>query len=105
MTTASEQFWENDVDVYASENRAWHPFGYIGKDGLEAVDHINPQHYQTDSLEAIDVIEAFFMHSPHLANVFKYIARAGKKDDLVQDLEKAQWYLDRYINFVKENQN
>lgn len=62
-------------------------------------DNVNhPQHYQTDSgLEAIDVIEAFFMPNALLANVFKYIARAGKKNDRLEDLKKARWYLDREI--------
>jgi len=27
----------------------------------------------------------------------KYIARAGKKDDVLQDLKKARWYLNREI--------
>lgn len=58
----------------------------------------NPQHYQTDSgLEAIDVIEAFFQSDYHLGNAFKYLARAGKKDDREQDLRKAVWYIERSI--------
>lgn len=58
----------------------------------------NPQHYQTDSgLEAIEVIEAFFQDDYHLGNAFKYLARAGKKDDRVQDLRKAVWYIERSI--------
>lgn len=62
-----------------------------------SVDH--PKHYQTDSgLEAIDVIEAFFPDSFHLGNAFKYLARAGKKGDLVEDLEKAIWYIQQYLD-------
>lgn len=58
----------------------------------------NPQHYQTDSgLEAIEVIEAFFQDDYHLGNAFKYLARAGKKDDREQDLRKAIWYIERSI--------
>ena len=59
----------------------------------------SPNHYQTPSgLEAIDVIEAFFPDNFYFANAFKYIARAGKKDDLVEDIEKAIWYLQRYLD-------
>lgn len=62
-----------------------------------SVDH--PSHYQTDSgLEAIDVIEAFFPESFHLGNAFKYLASAGKKGDLVEDLEKAIWYIEQFID-------
>lgn len=58
----------------------------------------NPQHYQTDSgLEAIEVIEAFFQDDYHLGNAFKYLARAGKKDDREQDLRKAIWYIERSL--------
>ena len=63
---------------------------------MSRVNH--PDHYQTSAgLEVIDVIEAFFYTNSHLANVFKYIGRAGKKGDYVEDLEKAAWYLQREI--------
>lgn len=62
-------------------------------------DNVNqPAHYQTASgLEAIEVIEAFFDDNYHLGNVFKYIARAGKKNNRLEDLEKSAWYLAREI--------
>lgn len=57
-----------------------------------------PSHYIADNgMEAIDVVEAFFHDNAFLANVFKYIVRAGKKGDAVQDLEKARVYLDREL--------
>ena len=63
---------------------------------MSRVEH--PDHYQTSAgLEAIDVIEAFFHDSFHLGNVFKYLARAGRKGDYVEDLQKASWYLQREI--------
>lgn len=59
----------------------------------------NPKHYQTDAgIEAIEVIEAFFPNNVHFANAFKYLARAGKKDSLVEDVEKAIWYLERFLD-------
>jgi len=32
----------------------------------------------------------------------KYISRAGKKDDVIQELEKALWYLQREIKNLKD---
>lgn len=67
---------------------------------MEAVN--NPKHYGGDTTyEAIKVIEAWELNF-HLGNVVKYISRAGKKDKtkLNEDLQKAKWYLDRYINEV-----
>lgn len=57
----------------------------------------HPSHYQTSSgMEVIDVIEAFDLGF-NLGNVCKYILRCGKKDDAVQELKKAKWYLEREI--------
>ncbi len=65
---------------------------------MEAVN--NPEHYggKENTYEAIKVIEAWELNF-HLGNVVKYISRAGKKDKtkLKEDLEKAKWYLDRFI--------
>ena len=63
---------------------------------MSRVEH--PDHYQTSTgLEAIDVIEAFFHDSFHLGNAFKYIARAGRKGDYVEDLRKSIWYINREV--------
>ncbi len=66
-------------------------------------DQVNhPDHYggADNPYEAIKVIEAWGLGFC-LGNTIKYIARAGKKDATVQDLEKARWYLDREIKKFK----
>lgn len=60
----------------------------------EAVDH--PAHYKAGGMEAIDVIESFDLGFC-LGNTTKYVLRAGRKGDAVEDLKKARWYLDREI--------
>jgi hypothetical protein len=62
----------------------------------DTVNH--PPHYGGESnlYEAIKVIEAWQLGFC-LGNVVKYLARAGKKGALVEDLKKARWYLDREI--------
>lgn len=57
----------------------------------------HPDHYQSDKMEAIDIIESFELNF-HLGNVIKYITRADKKGNSIEDLEKAKWYLQREIN-------
>jgi hypothetical protein len=62
-----------------------------------ADDPVNhPAHYTSGKIEVIDFIEdqGFGFH---LGQVVKYVSRAGKKDNEIQDLQKAQWYLTRYI--------
>lgn len=61
------------------------------------IDH--PSHYNHGKIEVIDFIEDQGL-SFHLGNVIKYITRAGSKGDKLEDLKKARWYLDRYINEV-----
>ena len=58
----------------------------------------NPEHYggKKNTYEAIKVIEAHNLDFC-LGNAVKYILRAGKKDDITQDLEKAIWYLKRKL--------
>jgi hypothetical protein len=58
---------------------------------------INPSHYQLgDGIQVIDITEKLgFLEG----NVVKYVCRAGKKDgeDILDDLYKARWYLNRQI--------
>lgn len=70
----------------------------------EAVNH--PQHYggADNVYEAIRVIEAWNLGFC-LGNTVKYISRAGKKDDLIQDLRKAAWYLNREIELLTKEKN
>ena len=57
----------------------------------------SPSHYaEGREFETIDVIEDWGL-GYHLGNAVKYISRAGRKDDILQDLKKAQWYLNREI--------
>lgn len=68
----------------------------------DAVNH--PSHYTDGGIETIDFIEAKSLPY-HLGNAVKYISRAGKKDKdkTVEDLQKAVWYINRYIGFLEKN--
>lgn len=72
----------------------------------EQVDH--PSHYGgADSpFETIKVIEAWNLDFC-LGNTIKYISRAGRKEgaDLLTDLKKAAWYLNRKIEQVEKDAN
>lgn len=62
-----------------------------------ASDNINsPEHYKVGGIETIDFIEAKQL-SYHLGNVVKYITRAEHKGNPLEDLKKAQWYLNRAV--------
>lgn len=60
---------------------------------------ISPPHYAELDPEPIDVIEGWGLGF-YLAQVIKYVARAGRKggpEKYLEDLRKARWYLDRAI--------
>lgn len=57
-----------------------------------------PAHYVAGrKYEPIDVFEDWFPDDPLLWQVAKYLSRAGRKNDAMQDLKKAEYYLLRAI--------
>ena len=65
---------------------------------------IEPHYYKTDLTDFIEQHELNFQRG----NALKYIVRAGKKDSSkeIEDLQKAIWYIQKEIQFVKSrNQN
>ena len=56
----------------------------------------HPPHYKAGGMETIDFIEAKAL-GYHLGNVVKYVTRADHKGNKLEDLKKAQWYLNRAI--------
>ena len=65
----------------------------------------HPSHYADRKIEVIDYIEdCGFGEAFCLGNVIKYVSRAGHKDPTkkLEDLQKAQWYLNRCIEALLE---
>lgn len=64
---------------------------------MEAVNH--PQHYggENNPYEAIKVILAHDLNF-NRGNVIKYVLRAGKKQNEIEDLKKAMFYLNQELN-------
>ncbi|MCW4026727.1 MAG: DUF3310 domain-containing protein [Candidatus Bathyarchaeota archaeon] len=62
----------------------------------------NPAHY-TDGrkYEPVKVIEDWGLDY-HMGNALKYISRAGRKKSLIEDLQKAIFYLERRISIETE---
>lgn len=64
-------------------------------------DPVNPNHYKRSKevlgVEVVDILQFFFPNDPLLWNAGKYLLRAGHKDDLVQDLRKLVWYVEKRI--------
>lgn len=85
-----------------TESDVWMVNNEENKDDM--VNH--PSHYKTKAgLETIDVIEAFTdelngIEAVDTGNILKYICRWKRKNG-IQDLEKARWYLNHLISYLK----
>ena len=68
---------------------------------LSKKDNINPSHYKSGKIECIDAIKSSMTKDEFQgalkANILKYIWRFPKKKG-IEDLYKAQWYLNRLIS-------
>jgi len=74
--------------------------------GSKVEDMVNhPSHYETGKYECIDVMvesqgaEAVMAYC--ICNAFKYIYRHMRKNG-VEDVKKARWYLDKYLELMEE---
>jgi hypothetical protein len=73
------------------------------------LDAINPSHYK-DVVPGYQYAEMMVymlanqegVNSHLLGQVYKYLMRNGKKDEEVQELKKAQWYLNALINYKEQ---
>ena len=66
----------------------------------ERVDH--PDHYN-QGIEVIDYIDSWNLDFT-TGNIIKYVSRHKYKDDPLEDLKKAKWYLDRLISKYEEKE-
>ena len=64
----------------------------------DPVEH--PSHYTFGTIEVITVIEDWKLDF-HEGNCIKYIARAKHKGNELENLKKAQWYLNRKIKDIE----
>jgi len=71
--------------------------GIMGSNVLKKEEDVinHPSHYTKNKLECIDAIEGLNLPF-HEAQILKYTVRWRYKNGL-EDLRKAQWYLDRLI--------
>jgi len=73
---------------------------------IEQEDMVNsPNHYTSGSIECIDGIEASMSAEAFKGYckgaALKYLWRYERKDKSLEDLKKAQWYLNKLIEVVK----
>jgi len=61
----------------------------------------HPSHY-TSHPSGVECIEVTEHMNFCVGNAMKYLWRAGLKNDAIEDLEKAKWYIDRELQRIKK---
>jgi len=74
----------------ASDDPVNHPAHYTANEGIECI----------EAIEATLTPEEF--HGYLRGQVIKYVWRCNYKGKRLEDLKKAEWYLKKYINLLKE---
>ena len=68
-------------------------------DNIDIVNH--PAHYELARYECIEVMEEVFgadaLKNYCLIAAFKYLWRCNRKGKKTEDIKKANWYLNKYI--------
>lgn len=83
-------------------------FNNVSENKKEMINH--PEHYGGDTAyECIKVLKAWNTKEEFIAfcknNAIKYLCRLGKKDDELQELKKALWYLQEAVKYLEEIKN
>lgn len=77
----------------------------LKKDGMQVSGDVvkHPAHYCFSKFEPKDVIRAWGLNF-NLGSAVKYIARAGRKGDKVEDLKKAKQFLEFEIEALERGE-
>ena len=98
-----------ETDIFETDKPYNHQTDYIKNVSNQIRDNVNnPTHYNTGSVECIDAIEAMLTTDEYIGylrgNSMKYRWRMRYKGKPIEDLQKAEWYENRLLNFLKENE-
>lgn len=96
---------DNESFVFTNENFEEKFTDVQDEEKKEMVNH--PKHYGGDTqYECIKVLKAWLSPDEYKGflkgNAIKYLCRTGKKDETVQELKKALWYIQKLIEVEEE---
>ena len=98
-----------ETDISENNKKFNNVIDHIANVANQIKDNVNnPTHYTTGSEECIDAIEAMLTPDEYIGylrgNSMKYRWRMRYKGKPIEDLQKAEWYENRLLNFLKENE-
>jgi hypothetical protein len=90
----------SNLDADAIQKIIDHGFGNYSPPKVDMVN--SPSHYKTGKIECIEAMEAMLTDEEFIGylrgNAFKYLWRFRSKGKAYEDLQKAQWYLNRLVS-------
>ena len=99
-----KKFKKEEVELDNSYHARQEMLNKLAKQQELVDDRVNsPSHYTSGKQEVIDIIESAIKDAPSpifgllQGQVLKYMLRVWLKDNPLEDLKKARWYLDRLI--------
>ena len=99
-----------ETDIFEPNKKYNHQTDHIKNISKQIKDNVNnPSHYNSGSIECIDAIEAMLSPEEYVGylrgNSLKYRWRFLYKGKPIEDLQKANWYEQRLLTFMKENKD
>ena len=99
-----------ETDIFEPNKKYNHQTDHIKNISKQIKDNVNnPSHYNSGSIECIDAIEAMLSPEEYVGylrgNSLKYRWRFLYKGKPIEDLQKADWYEQRLLTFMKENKD
>lgn len=72
---------------------------------MKAVEMVNsPSHYNIGNIETIDYLESLNIAEDFCCgNAIKYLSRYKHKNSPLEDVKKAQWYVNRLVQILETN--
>lgn len=86
VNTYGKLVWKRDVDLNSTDDN---------NKQSDAINH--PKHYTSDDC-GVEAIEVTSLLPACISNAVKYVWRCGKKDEDLQELKKALWYINYSID-------
>ena len=99
-----------ETDILEPNKSYHHNTDHIKNVSEQLKDNVNsPIHYNSGAIECIEAIEAMLSPKEFVGylrgNSLKYRWRFMYKGKPIEDLEKASWYEEKLLNYLKENES
>lgn len=109
LAITSHQLLNNDaspVEVSGWDIDLFSQYFTLTEENVKKENVNHPNHYNQGGIECLDVIKAYYGNDGYegfcAGNVLKYVMRYKHKENALEDLKKARFYLDEVIKMYDD---